>query len=588
MAAVSAKMGFEDDIICLSSSDEEPSPVSCNDILDTVLNPRKFASSPIVIVHQVHAIVSSDDEIQVLNGNDEPEVQERLMDSELEDSVAIVEKVVVHSFGRNSSKRPRIEDSEPMPGPSTGLTKANGCADYVKLNREATEQFLNDLRRKSHIKGKHLQKVRSKLDKVLDEIEHLPQNVLENLHSEIENAIEAISNLPSKPWGTISQLLDLMSPSKVILLHPLTPEAQELRRQIEIQKARDKLEKEMKKIHQKIAYFDEQEVDFSDEDDHNSPYILVDKFTKKFITGFYRACDVHKSSRFTDRPVQKKINLKKCGANCSYDQINVEVERFLNKKGFLFNPDFKDIHNIVIKVNKSARLSLSEDEVWRSARETFTKVALVIKKRRQKDNLLTLSDLMQSDNIKDPADQDEELRRKLENNDRNRRSEAEVLDHYIKLQEEQGKTAEEVADEEDIDASPPPSDNEEDDEETEDTDDGDEITLRDRPDQDELVDEADDDEDETVLETDCFKLAMGQSSEVISSASETQLIKVRRVERKENKEGSIEVQMAQPTESLATEKRSREAEDEPPLKRIRTDELNDFSDSTTDCSAVEA
>ncbi|CAL8105134.1 unnamed protein product [Orchesella dallaii] len=195
---------------------------------------------------------------------------------------------------------------------------------------------------------------------------------------------------------------------------------------------------------------------------------------------------------------------------------------------------------------------------------------------------------MQSDDIKDPADQDEELRRKLENNDRNRRSEAEVLDHFIKLQEEQGKTAEEVADEEDIDASPPPSDNEEDEEETEDTDDENEVPLRDRPDQNELVDEADDDEDETVLETDCFKLAMGQSSEVISSASETQLLKVRRVERKENKEGSIEVQMAQPTESLATVKRSIEADDEPPLKRIRTDELNDFSDSTTDCSAVEA
>ncbi|CAL8105137.1 unnamed protein product [Orchesella dallaii] len=312
MAAGSAKMGFGDDIICLSSSDEEPSPVSCNDIFDTVLDPRKSASSLI--------IASTSSKSRGLKngrstGPPKPEVQERLMDSEPEDSVPVVEKYVYHSIGGNSSKRPSLEDSEPMPGPSTGLTKANRCADYVKLNREATEQFINDLRRKSHIKGKILGKVRSKFMKVLDEIEHLPQNVHENLHSEIENAIEAISNLPSEPWGTIRQLVDVMSPFKVVHQHALTLEAQELQRQIEIQNARENLEKEMKKIHKKIADLDEREVDFSDEDDHNSPYILVDKFTRKFINGFYRACDVHKSSRFTDRPVQKKINLKKCGAS---------------------------------------------------------------------------------------------------------------------------------------------------------------------------------------------------------------------------------------------------------------------------------
>jgi len=98
------------------------------------------------------------------------------------------------------------------------------------------------------------------------------------------------------------------------------------------------------------------------------------------------------------------------------------------------------------------------------AKDTFTKVALVIKSRRQRDNRISLLDLLKSDDLKDPADEDEELRRKLEENETLKKSEADELEKHTKKQETEGQSAEVVPDDEDVDGSPPPSDNEDEDE----------------------------------------------------------------------------------------------------------------------------
>ncbi|ODM86996.1 Death domain-associated protein 6 [Orchesella cincta] len=627
MAAVSSKVVYDEEVICLSSSDDdEISEVSRNDILKSVLLPSKVSVAPIGASTKIMSngrssngsvlrmsVKNEADKNEVILDDDDFEIEtirEKLESVQKASADSDEEIQVLHEPDQkdsvpNDGKGQNLEngDEEPSPGPSSSISLRNETdKDYVKLNQLALNKLLGVMRREAKIKTKDYDKLQTKIAKTFDKIKHLQQKVHKNLHQEIENAIESIKTLPSGAWRTLKPLFDIMKPENVVTLNCLTPEAEEQRRLALKLKAHEKLEKEMEKIHHKIEEFDELEVDLFAEDDHNSAYMMGDRFKRKFINGFYKACDIQNSSRFTERPVQKKINLRKCGADCPYQEVNEQVEKFLNKKGFLFNPDFKDIHNIFIAVNKSVRLGLTDETLMASAKETFTKVALVIKKRRKKDHEMTLFDLVKSDSIIDPAEEDEELRKKLEANEAVRGSEKEVLDVFRKRQDEQGNTPTEVADEEDIDASPPPSDNEEEDEEEEEEDDDVDVNDNaddddssddadgpcDGPDQDELIDEEDD--DETVYETD-FKLAMEHNSRVENEVeSQLNIRKAEPVERVENPGDSTESQMelgptepANETESVQRDKRPADAADEPPSKRVRMDEEDD-SDATTICS----
>lgn len=58
------------------------------------------------------------------------------------------------------------------------------------------------------------------------------------------------------------------------------------------------------------------------------------------------------------------FNAKYCFLQGSqYEAIDNAVEKFINKKGFMFAPDYTDILDIITQVNKSEELNHTEDEI---------------------------------------------------------------------------------------------------------------------------------------------------------------------------------------------------------------------------------
>lgn len=125
-----------------------------------------------------------------------------------------------------------------------------------------------------------------------------------------------------------------------------------------------------------------------------------------------------------------------------------------------------------------------------SAQTTFENVVRIIKKRRHKDTTMSLychlykkngerseveqvhneDELTDEDLKPDPADNDPELKRKLEENKPLMKSESEILEKYCLMAENAGLQAEEVPEVENENDSPPPSDGEDDADEDEDSD----------------------------------------------------------------------------------------------------------------------
>lgn len=204
----------------------------------------------------------------------------------------------------------------------------------------------------------------------------------------------------------------------------------------------------LQKIQRKIRKLEEAEVDWDDdENDHNSSYILGDKYKAKLIRAYYTLCDLSNCNRFTGRPVQTKIILRKHRVTSGYPKIDDEVERWVNKQGFMFAPDYTDILECIGKVNDKDHMGLGTEEVEAMAQKLFEGVVKIIKKRREKDfkmNMIALlplasevvDDAEEYEVRGDPAEADEELRKKLEENEALKSKESDVIAKFAKMAED--------------------------------------------------------------------------------------------------------------------------------------------------------
>ncbi len=103
--------------------------------------------------------------------------------------------------------------------------------------------------------------------------------------------------------------------------------------------------------------------------------------------------------------------------------MNLKIEKFVTrqrKEGKEFFPDFRDVLSLYEKTNEEKGLFLSRDEILREAEGTFHAVCQQLKSRRVHDTEETFESYREVP-VKegpafrtDPADEDEEMRRKLE------------------------------------------------------------------------------------------------------------------------------------------------------------------------------
>ncbi|XP_064616182.1 death domain-associated protein 6-like [Liolophura sinensis] len=173
-----------------------------------------------------------------------------------------------------------------------------------------------------------------------------------------------------------------------------------------------KLEILLAKLRNEIENVKERELSLDDLEDEDSSYIYEDRLEKKFVKVWNKLCELKGRRKTTGRPVEQRFTYE----GTRFPEINKKIERFINKKKMF--PDFHDIRDIIIKVNKRKELNLSSQMVEMISRDTFMDVGNRLQERRREDFVTTFGCRL-TDNANpndDPALRDPALKAKLENN----------------------------------------------------------------------------------------------------------------------------------------------------------------------------
>ncbi|KAF0767125.1 interaptin-like [Aphis craccivora] len=165
-----------------------------------------------------------------------------------------------------------------------------------------------------------------------------------------------------------------------------------------------KLRTALKIIRKKIKTLDEQEMDINNDDEFNydSPYILKDKYERRIVEIYKRICKLCDEPDFLEEPT-----LRFKGTNDNL--VNKTIEKYYNvNKTF---PDSFEIYTLLKCLRDKKKLEWTETELRSISKDAFLQLAKQLKVRRINEYLGRLSNV---NTLKDPADENEELRKKLD------------------------------------------------------------------------------------------------------------------------------------------------------------------------------
>uniref|UniRef100_A0A0X3PHA4 Death domain-associated protein 6 n=1 Tax=Schistocephalus solidus TaxID=70667 RepID=A0A0X3PHA4_SCHSO len=193
------------------------------------------------------------------------------------------------------------------------------------------------------------------------------------------------------------------------------------------------LEHKLEFISSEIRKLEEAELDLSDLDNADSPYLRLDRLKRQHLRIWNQLCRVRKISPRCGRVVRRRFTYN----GSRFASVNRAVENMVNaSKNF---PDFMDIQRLVENVLvKNQNVKMSQTALNCLAREVFTDVGRLLKDRRQKDVMLDFGCHLTDEarNEVDPAVADPELRLQLRaNRKRGAAKLEEVLTKYSRLQE---------------------------------------------------------------------------------------------------------------------------------------------------------
>ncbi|GLH15272.1 Putative histone binding domain of the death-domain associated protein [Gryllus bimaculatus] len=228
-----------------------------------------------------------------------------------------------------------------------------------------------------------------------------------------------------------------------------------------------KLCKAMELLHRKIKKLEEKQVDW--EDDNDSTYIQMQRYRERLIkihaklqelegntsSVFCRRISFSGSKTVELHPRQKYILLL---ANClkrqllppqsvitkmnivridtdhveeqmrasstQFPKVNRAIEKYVNTKREF--PDFKDIHDLLKISYHNENIEISKEKLRREAKSVFLDIGEQLQKLRKNEFWESHRTYLEEEN--DPADQNEELKIKL---DENRKTFQEKIDEVI-------------------------------------------------------------------------------------------------------------------------------------------------------------
>ncbi|XP_050059643.1 interaptin-like isoform X2 [Aphis gossypii] len=186
-----------------------------------------------------------------------------------------------------------------------------------------------------------------------------------------------------------------------------------------------KLKTALKVIRKKIKNLDEQEMDINNDDEFNydSAYILKDKYEKRIVEIYKRMCKLCDEPDFLEEPI-----LRFKGTNDSL--VNKTIEKYYNvNKTF---PDSFEIYTLLKCLRDKKKLGWTETELRSISKDAFLQLAKQLKLRRINEYLGRLSNV---NTLKDPAEENEELRKKLDES--NKKFYADLNELEIKFKKKQ-------------------------------------------------------------------------------------------------------------------------------------------------------
>uniref|UniRef100_A0A2H8TMX4 Death domain-associated protein 6 n=1 Tax=Melanaphis sacchari TaxID=742174 RepID=A0A2H8TMX4_9HEMI len=165
-----------------------------------------------------------------------------------------------------------------------------------------------------------------------------------------------------------------------------------------------KLKTALKIVRKKIKILDEQEMDINNEDEFNadSAYILKDKYEKRIVEIYKRMCKLSDEPNFLEEPI-----LRFRATNNKL--INKTIEKYYNlNKTF---PDYYEVYTLLKCLRDKKKLDWTETELKNISHDAFLKLGKQLKLQRLNEYFGRLASV----NVdKDPAEEDEDLRKKLD------------------------------------------------------------------------------------------------------------------------------------------------------------------------------
>ena len=194
-----------------------------------------------------------------------------------------------------------------------------------------------------------------------------------------------------------------------------------------LEKALENCAKEIRKL----EAADDYDYDLEIFDDTASTYMKLDRYRKRAVVIYQRLSELKEFDASLGRRQDKKFKLE----GSRYPEINTKIAKFVNRSRSLgplglhkVMPNFDDIHKLIKATNEEKELGLSAAVIMSEAQETFQAVGEKLASRRIYDEMVDREGYMPEDAAEgvDPADNDEEMAKKLGGEKRLREEERKV------------------------------------------------------------------------------------------------------------------------------------------------------------------
>lgn len=336
--------------------------------VETVSVAMKPKLSPIIntTVHPVQ-LIQANQSNKTINATT-PRPAKRIHPTKISDAVT----VRASSMEKSSDSDVMSRDSSSVANDEAVTTETNGTiqsnqpeAKRRKVVEEQKRPYSEDYVKlldtfRASDPTKDMEKIISKLEKHYQRahVEYINSKSFKKL---IKDVTERVQAKPTNVYKEINSLVEELKtrrkvevPSASVTVSDETTDTEILEVDKKKTKQIEELNKALKKLQKRIRECEEAEVDLNDE--HNSKFLLMEKYKERAVKIYEKLCDITGESRDAKRALKKPIRFR----DTKFDGFNRKLEKFINEtKTF---PDLFDVLKIIDHCDRQYNYRLSREQ----------------------------------------------------------------------------------------------------------------------------------------------------------------------------------------------------------------------------------